>query len=217
MGGIKGGISTARVVGSIVLLILGMFCWVCAHLNYSRVTEVARAKPVHMDVDFSAVGRYNGTFDMSNDIGLGLCLQLILNPAPTDEGDLSRRLKGAQAHISIADANGKAIVSRDFTAKDLRAEGFSDNEEKCGSICIIFGNLPKGKYPISIEVTGAAQGLENTNQIVTASYLVCGMQTMPTFLGALGGIICIGLGIRLGRPRRKNKPGSAAGPEGVSD
>jgi hypothetical protein len=190
---------TIRVIAGTIVLLLAVVLFVMAYVTWTEVTMADRAEPVNMEVDFSSPGEYASSFRTTYRTPLGIRLQLEFG------GELSGRkpslsdLDGLEGQIRITDNEGQVVMIQDFTA-----ESFQRNL----SMSVSFGRRQDKGWSITVDIAKPATALRNTQQFLTARYLICGLEAGYAVSAVLVGLVFTAVAIKIMRPKKKSESSS---------
>lgn len=195
----KRRISRVRIITGTVLLVLAMCLFVGAYVTWTDLGAAWEAEPVNMEVDLSSSGKYSSSFRTTYHAPLGIELQLRFGGGLSSHEPSLADLDGLEGEICITDNKGHVVIMQDFTA---------ENFQRDLSMRVLFGKRQDTGWMITVDIAKPAAALKDTEQLLTATYSICGLAVMPVQFAVIGGLICVAVAIKIMRPKKKSESSS---------
>ncbi|MGD0089772.1 MAG: hypothetical protein ABSE73_07615 [Planctomycetota bacterium] len=154
------------------LLLVGVVLLWSASEQERNFEAILKAEPIHIAVDFSKPGRYEGVLKHTFHTRLGIELVLETTPAFTTEQEAMAAAAGLQVLLRIHKGDKEAFpetkIKKPYPTTIWWQQGPQPYRLRLGIYAHHFGEL--GDYDLSLEVTNAAPGLASRPQVLTANY-----------------------------------------------
>jgi hypothetical protein len=193
----KGKLPTKRIVAGVVataLLSLGIWLFREGGKGISEFRAMSALEPIRMDADFSKRGKYSFSLPGFRCKPDGLLLSLEFDAAGLEDDAL--RLEGLRYKVYFADDRQEVKGSVEVTGASTYKFSSSDDRMRVAKFSLLYPRLT-GDLAVCVDIIEPLKSLQNRHQILTAQYLICGLEVIPAAIIRLAGIVAGGIGITI--------------------